>query len=146
MTVIYDLISEAKSRVVTVDKGKTVYFAIALMVENNIGSLVVIGDGAVAGIITERDYLKRVTLKGKSSRTTRVEDIMSTDLVYVEPDTSVEEAMAIMSEKRFRHLPVLKDGGLIGLVSIGDLVKNVVADQKAEINYLNEYVAGAYPG
>lgn len=146
MTTIYDLISEGKSRVVTVGKGKTVYFAIALMVENNIGSLVVVENGAVAGIITERDYLKQVTLKGKSSRTTKVEDIMTTDLIYVEPDTSFEEAMAIMTEKRFRHLPVLKNGGLIGLVSIGDLVKDVVADQKAEINYLTEYLAGAYPG
>ncbi len=146
MTAIYDLISNRKTRVVTVDKGKTVYYAIALMVENNIGSLVVTDNGVVAGIITERDYLKQVTLKGKSSRTTRVEDIMSTDLVFVEPDTSIEEAMAIMTEKRFRHLPVLKDGGLVGLVSIGDLVKDVVADQRAEITYLNEYLAGTYPG
>ena len=116
--------------------------AIEKMVEHNIGALLVKREERVIGIITERDYLKKVILKNRSSKETSVETIMSPELVVTNSARTIGEALATMTEKRCRHLPVLEDGKLCGLVSIGDLVKAMIADQKAHIEFLEEYLYG----
>lgn len=123
----------------------TVYDAVQKMVEVNAGSLLVVEGQQIRGIITERDYLRRIALAGRTSRTTQVQEIMTTEVVIVQPSTAVEEAMAIMTAKRIRHLPVVEGEKLVGIVSIGDLVKQVSQDREYEIRYLTEYITGKYP-
>ena len=124
----------------------TVFDAIGKMVQHNAGSLLVMDGDRIVGILTERDYLRRVALEGRSSRTTPVREIMTLDIVYVSPRHSVEDCMAIMTERRIRHLPVLDEGRLVGIVSQGDLVKQLAADRQVEIDVLRDYIAGTYPG
>lgn len=129
------------SEVFTIDAGTTVFEAIKRMVETNVGALLVTDGGRVAGIVTERDYLRRVTLEGRTEEETLVREIMTSPLVYVTPETSVEECMAVMTERRIRHLPVLSDGReLVGIVSIGDLVKFKSAEQDFQLRFLTEYI------
>jgi len=120
----------------------TVYDAIKKMADNNIGSLVVVDDEKIVGIVTERHYARNVFLKGKASPTTLVKDIMSTRVICAWPDQSVEECMAVMTDKAVRHLPVLENKHLVGLVSIGDLVKSIISDQKFTIEQLERYIGG----
>lgn len=145
MTAIKDILESKGSKVFTVERSRSVYYAIAQMAENGTGSLLVLDDGQPCGIVTERDYLKKVTLKGRSAKLCKVEDIMSHEVFWVDPDCSTEEAMAIMTEKRFRHLPIIHNGDVVGLISIGDLVRQVVESQKAEIRTLKDYIMGGYP-
>ena len=128
--------------VVTIEPDDSVYDAIKKMADKNIGSLVVMDGEKIAGIITERHYARNVFLKGKASPTTLVKDIMSTRVVCAWPDQSVEECMAVMTDKAVRHLPVLENKRLVGLVSIGDLVKNIISDQKFTIEQLERYIGG----
>ena len=129
------------SEVLTIDAAATVFEAIKRMVEANVGALLVTDGGRVAGIITERDYLRRVTLEGRTEEETLVREIMTSPLVYVTPETSVEECMAVMTERRIRHLPVFTDGReLVGIVSIGDLVKFKSKEQGFQIKFLTEYI------
>jgi CBS domain-containing protein len=129
------------SEVLTIDAAATVFEAIKRMVEANVGALLVTDGGRVAGIITERDYLRRVTLEGRTEEETLVREIMTSPLVYVTPETSVEECMAVMTERRIRHLPVFADGReLVGIVSIGDVVKFKSAEQDFQIKFLSEYI------
>jgi CBS domain-containing protein len=129
------------SEVLQIDADATVFDAIKRMVEANVGALLVTERGSVAGIITERDYLRRVTLEGRTERETLVREIMTTPLVYVTPETSIDECMAVMTERRIRHLPVFSDGReLVGIVSIGDLVKFKSAEQDFQIKFLTEYI------
>jgi len=116
------------------------------MVDHNAGSLLVVDAGEIRGIITERDYLREIVLKGRTSKTTEVRAIMTAELVCVGPNDSIDECMAVMTEKRIRHLPVLEHGRLAGLISIGDVVKQLSRDQKAQIRYLTDYITGKYPG
>ena len=120
----------------------SVFDALKLMAELNIGSLVVLEDEKLAGIITERHYAREVVLKGKTSRGTLVRDIMSTKVDCARPDQSVEECMAIMTARAVRHLPVLEHERLVGIVSIGDMVNSVIDDQKFTIEQLEHYVYG----
>ena len=120
----------------------SVFDALKLMAELNIGSLVVLEDEKLAGIITERHYAREVVLKGKTSRGTLVRDIMSTKVDCARPDQSVEECMAIMTARAVRHLPVLDHGRLVGIVSIGDMVNSVIEDQRFTIEQLEHYVYG----
>jgi CBS domain-containing protein len=113
------------------------------MVEANVGSLLVTQGGEIAGIVTERDYLRRVTLEGRTDRDTAVREIMTSPLVVATPETSVDEAMAIMTDRRIRHLPVADGAEVIGLVSIGDLVKFKSKRQSFEIQYLTEYITAS---
>ncbi|MBD3220668.1 CBS domain-containing protein [bacterium] len=124
----------------------TVYDAIAEMSSRNVGAMLVMQDGKLAGILTERDYLREVILKGRSSRETPVTDIMSRTVIYIEPDCSVDEALNIMTEKRIRHLPVLDQGTVVGVVSIGDLVKAKIVKHELHIRTLEAYIADQYPG
>ena len=142
MKTVRDIL-EVKGRMVwSVDLGSTVFDALSLMAEKEIGALVVLDEARVAGIISERDYARKVILHGRASPTTRVEEIMTSHVAYTHLDQSIEECMAIMTDKRIRHLPVLQDGKLIGIISIGDLVKAIIADQKFIIEQLERYITG----
>lgn len=120
----------------------TAYAAVAEMVERGVGSVVVTEGETVAGIFTERDFLRRVVLADRDPRATRVRDVMTPRLVCVEPSRSLADCMAIMTQQRIRHLPVVDGGRLAGLVSIGDLVKFLSAEREVEIRYLTEYITG----
>jgi CBS domain-containing protein len=140
MKTVRDIL-EAKGRTVwSVDPGSSVFDALSLMAEKEIGALVVLDGGRVAGIISERDYARKVILHGRASPTTRVEEIMTSHVAYTHLDQSIEECMAIVTDKRIRHLPVLQNGKLIGIISIGDLVKAIIADQKFMIEQLERYI------
>jgi CBS domain-containing protein len=115
--------------------------AIRLMAEKRIGALLVMEAGALAGIVSERDYARKVVLQGRSSRETPVRDIMTADVVSVRLDDSVERCMGLVTERRIRHLPVLENGHVVGVVSIGDLVKAVIEDQQVELDQLQRYIA-----
>src|SRR5688572_25924962 len=110
------------------------------MVEMNVGSLLVTEDGEITGIVTERDYLRRVTLEGREERETPIREIMSSPLIVVTPETTIDECMALMTDRRIRHLPVVDDGKVVGVVSIGDLVKFKSQQQSFEIQYLTQYI------
>ena len=129
------------SEVLTIDAEATVFEAIKRMVGANVGALLVTDGGRVVGIVTERDYLRRVTLEGRTEEETLVREIMTSPLVYVTPETSVEECMAVMTERRVRHVPVFTDGReLVGIVSIGDLVKFQSKEQSFQIKFLTDYI------
>ena len=129
--------------VVTVLPTCTVSEAARILSEKGIGTVVVSGDGKTAdGILSERDYARKVLLKGRSSRNTPVRDIMSREVVCAEPDQNVEHCMNVMTEKRIRHLPVMENGRLIGIVSIGDLVKSIISEQQETIEQLESYIRG----
>lgn len=125
-----------------------VYDALKLMGEKQIGALMVMNDdGKVAGIISERDYARKVILKGKTSKETKVEEIMTpaSEMFAVKPDNTVEECMILMTGKHVRHLPVFESNKFVGLVSIGDVVKSIISEQEALIDQLSNYIAGKYP-
>jgi CBS domain-containing protein len=120
----------------------SVYDAIHLMAEKGIGALVVLQDESPVGIISERDYARQVILKDRSSRETLVKEIMSDKVVYADPHQTVDECLAVMTEKRIRHLPVMDGGKMLGLISMGDLVKVIIAEQKLTIDQLERYITG----
>ena len=119
-----------------------VFDALTLMAEKGVGALVVVDEGKVVGIISERDYARKVILEGRSSLKTAVEKVMSVDTCYITPQTSVDEAMAIVTERRCRHLPVMENEQLVGLASIGDLVKATLDEKDFEIKQLTKYIKG----
>ena len=123
----------------------TVFEAIKLMAEKNIGSLLVLSGGRLAGVFTERDYTRKIALLGKTSKETRVGEIMSTNVITVTPDDSVEECMRLMTNNRVRHLPVMEGPNVIGLISIGDLVNWIISTQNAHIEQMEQYIAGSVP-
>jgi CBS domain-containing protein len=139
------LLDRKGRRVFSIAPDTSVYSAIEQMAELGIGALVVLDGGRLAGILSERDYTRKVILAGRSSKDTAAGEIMSTDLVTVEPTDSVGHCLRIMTEHRVRHLPVVSGGMVVGVLSIGDLVKQVIAEQEQTIDHLNSYIAGAYP-
>jgi CBS domain-containing protein len=120
----------------------TVFDALNLVAQHNVGSLAVLENGALVGLITERHYAREIVLKGRTSPGTRVRDVMSTKVVFARPEQTVEECMGIMTAKAVRHLPVLENGRLVGIVSIGDMVKSVIGDQRFTIEQLERYIHG----
>ncbi|UTD25681.1 CBS domain-containing protein [Bradyrhizobium sp. WD16] len=142
MTTIRQLLDKKGHEVFSVSPDDTVYDSIRKMADKNVGSLVVMDGNKLVGIITERHYARNVILKGRASPTTRVRDIMETNVVFVRPDQSVEECMAIMTERLVRHLPVIDQGELAGIVSIGDLVKDTISDQTFVIEQLVQFIHG----
>jgi len=142
MTTVRQLLAEKGHDVIAVVPDSTVYEAIRLMAEKNIGALAVVADSGLVGIFSERNYARNVFLKGKASPTTSVAEVMSERPVCVSPDETVEECMALMTDKLVRHLPVLEDNQMIGIVSIGDLVKSIIREQKFIIDQLGHYIQG----
>jgi CBS domain-containing protein len=124
----------------------TVLAAVEMMSARRIGALMVCEEGRPIGIFSERDLMTRVILAGRDPATTTVEEVMSKDVIFVEPTTRTEEAMAVMTERRCRHLPVVSEGRVVGLISIGDLVRWVSRDQQFQIRQLEDYICGKYPG
>ena len=145
MSRVADILAVKGSAVYTIDEGKSVYEAINYMVETNVGALIVTKEGKARGIFTERDYLRRIVLEGRTSRDTQVREAMTDRLIVVDPARDLEECMTVMTTTRIRHLPVLEDGRLAGIVSIGDIVKHLSKERKAEIRYLTDYISGKYP-
>ncbi len=143
MSTVKDLLTAKGSSVSTISPQANVYEALAIMAEKNIGALVVVSEEKVVGVVSERDYARKVVLKGRSSKEIAVKDIMSSAVVSVSPSQTVEECMAIMTEKRYRHLPVLDNRKLVGIISIGDLVKSIISEQKFMIENLKNYISGA---
>jgi len=136
------LLEEKGTHIWSIGPEASVYEAIELMAEKVVGALLVMEGSNVVGVISERDYARKVILKGRSSKETRISEIMTTRVIYVRPDHTLEECMALMTEKRIRHLPVLDAGNLIGVLSIGDLVKAIIAEQKFIIDQLTHYISG----
>src|SRR5437879_4550222 len=128
----------------SVDPEATIYDAIALMAEKSIGALVVLSEGKLVGIVSERDYARKVILQGRSSKDTRVREIMTSSVITVTPENTVDECMRIITNRRVRHLPVLAGDEVMGVVSIGDLVRAIIAEQAATIDHLHSYIAGRY--
>lgn len=140
-----DILKHKSGTVVTIEATATVYEAIAWMVENNVGSILVMQGDTLAGIFTERDYLRRIILQGRTSKATRIADAMTAEVVTVDPGVLVEDCMAIMTQKKCRHLPVMNEGRVVGVVSIGDCVKEISKEAQARVQDLTAYITGTYP-
>ena len=140
---VHHIIADKGRDVWSIDPDASVYDAIEVMAEKNVGALVVIENDKLAGIISERDYARKVILEGKASKETAVRDIMVTKVICVRPDQSIDDCMSIMTEKRIRHLPVMHEGQLGGMITLGDVVKCIIADQKYEIDELQHYIHSA---
>jgi CBS domain-containing protein len=143
MTTARHILEEKGHQVWSVHPGDKVYDAIKMMADKDVGSLVVLDGSKIVGIVTERHYARNVFLKGRASPQTRVDDIMERNVVFVGPDQSIEECMALMTAKRLRHLPVIEHGDLLGIVSIGDLVKSIISDREFVIEQLEHYIRGS---
>ncbi|MCG8603445.1 CBS domain-containing protein [bacterium] len=142
MKFVNQLLESKGHTVWTITPDARVLEALKLMADQNVGALLVVEGEKLAGIFSERDYARKVILKGKSSREIPVKEIMSTQVVFVRPNQTIDECMALMTEKRIRHLPVLQSGKLTGLISIGDVVKAVISEQEFIIHQLENYISG----
>lgn len=142
MITVKDILRAKGGDIISVTPDVTVYEALKVMADKNVGALVVLDGEAVAGILSERDYARKVILHGKSSKDLRVGEIMTTRVYYMSPEQGVHECMARMTDKRVRHLPVLEGGRLVGIISIGDVVKAIIADHESTIKLLEEYITG----
>jgi len=140
MTTVKQLLDQKGREVFSIPPDATVYDAIKKMADKNVGSLVVLDEDQLIGIITERHYARKVVLEGRASPATPVRAIMETSVIYAKPQQSVEECMAVMTDKKIRHLPVIENGRLIGLISIGDLVQAIISHQQFTIEQLEFYI------
>jgi len=141
MKTVRDILKQKGLGLCSVRPDSTVYDALKLMAEKNIGAVLVLDGERPVGILSERDYARQVILKGKTSKDTPVREIMTSKVVFVRPEQSIEECMALMTDKRIRHLPVLEESKLIGVVSIGDIVKAVISEKEFLIAQLENYIA-----
>lgn len=142
MRTVHHILQWKGADVWSVSPDATVYEALSLMAEKNIGALTVLDGGNLAGIFSERDYARKVILKGKTSKEMKVREVMTSPVVSVGPSTSIEECMKLMTGRHFRHLPVVAEGKLAGLISIGDVVKEIIAEQQSTIDQLSDYITG----
>jgi len=141
MQTVRDILKKKGSGTHAVSPQTSVYDALKLMAEKNIGAVLVLDGGRPVGILSERDYARQVVLKGKTSKDTPVHEIMTSRVVFVRPEQSVEDCMALMTDKRIRHLPVIEENALIGLVSVGDVVKEVISEKQFRIEQLENYIS-----
>jgi len=142
MARIAEILRGKQTDVLKIDASATVFEALKKVVEQNVGSILVTRGDDVVGIMTERDYLRKIAIFGRTSHDTLVGEIMSSPLIYVTPETTVGESMAIMTDRRIRHLPVVENDEVVGIVSIGDIVKFQSREQSFQIKYLTEYISG----
>ncbi|MGH8559998.1 MAG: CBS domain-containing protein [Methylococcales bacterium] len=144
MNTVKQVLKVKGDAVFSISPESPVYEALTVMAEYEIGALVVVKDERPVGIFSERDYARKVMLKGKSSKSITVGELMVRDIYYVSPEDSLDECMVIMTEKRIRHIPVLEDNRLVGLISIGDVVKQIISEQEFRIRELEKYIQGSY--
>ena len=142
MNRVKEILDDKGREVLDIEADVSVFEAVKRMVEAGVGSLLVSEGGEIRGIFTERDYLRRMTLEGRDDKDTAVREVMSSPLIVVTPDTDIDECMAVMTDRRIRHLPVVDAGGIAGVVSIGDIVKFKSKQQSFEIQYLTDYITG----
>jgi CBS domain-containing protein len=143
MKTVAEILKEKGDRTVhTIESTASVLEAVERMAQKNIGALLVLEHGRIVGMLTERDYARKVVLMARSSKDTPLREIMTTSVIYVRPDQTSEECMALMTQSRVRHLPVIEEGKLAGLISIGDLVKGIISEQKFIIEQLQHYITG----
>ncbi len=134
--------SKAQRQIITVKPEDTVLDAIKVLAREDVGAAVVVSGGQLVGIFSERDYTRKIVLKGRHSETTRIEEIMTANVICVTPRTKTRDCMALMSEKNIRHLPVVEEGRVVGMVSIRDIVTDIIADQDFTISQLEQYISG----
>ena len=139
---VRNILQTKGNAIYSVEPDMMVYRAIELMCEKNIGGLLIVENGKLVGIFTERDYARKLILKGKSSKDTPIKDLMTSNLVTVSPETSIDDCMRVMTGRKIRHLPVLDNGNLVGVISIGDVVHYVIEEQKSIIEHLEHYITG----
>lgn len=144
MTTVYNLLNNKSGDIWSITPDASVFEALEMMAEKNVSGLLILEDKELVGIFTERDYARKLILKGKFSKDTKVSDLMTKNVLYVEPQNTIDDCMQLMTEKRIRHLPVLNDGQLIGILTIGDLVKQIISEQESTIHHLENYIAGGY--
>jgi signal-transduction protein with cAMP-binding, CBS, and nucleotidyltransferase domain len=140
MATVSEILADKSGDLLTIDADDSVLDAVRKMVDANVGSLLVNVDGRIEGIVTERDYLRRVTLEGRTEKDTPVREIMTSPLIVIGPETTIDECMALMTDRRIRHLPVVRDGTIAAVISIGDLVKFQSQQQSFQIKYLTDYI------
>ena len=145
MSLIRQVLQAKTSEIWSVVPEATVFEALQIMAEKDVGGVLVIKDGDLVGIFSERDYARKVILAGKASKDTPVSEIMTKAVLYVTPETTIEECMALMTAKHVRHLPVMENDQLVGIVTIGDVVKKIISEQQFTINQLERYITGSYP-
>ncbi len=145
MDKVQSILAKKGPAIWSVEPEASVYDALALLAEKDVGALVVMSEGTLMGIFSERDYARKVILMGRSSREMQVHEIMTSPVITVSPDSSVEECMRVMTAHRVRHLPVLDGTALAGVISIGDLVSAIISDQAETIQHLSNYITGSYP-
>jgi CBS domain-containing protein len=143
MNQLSEILEEKSGDVLEIDADESVFEAVKRMVEANVGSLLVTDRGEITGIVTERDYLRRVTLEGRTDKETPVREIMTSPLIVATPETPIDECMALMTDRRIRHVPVVDGGKVVGVVSIGDVVKFKSKQQRFEIQYLTDYITAS---
>ncbi len=142
MKLVKHLLDSKGSEIISIAVDASVFDAIRLMADEAVGSLLVMDGDELQGIVTERDYARKVILKGRSSESTEVGEIMTVNVVTATTDQTVPACMSVMTERRIRHLPVVDDGRVVGMISIGDLVQAIIADQQEEIEQLEQYISG----
>ena len=144
MTTIAQLLNAKGNQVWSVEPKATIFEALEIMSEKEIGALLVMEDGKLTGIFSERDYARKVILKGKSSKETPVGELMTKKVFYIDPQKTINDCMAMMTAKRIRHVPVIEDNQVMGIVTIGDVVNQIISEQEVTINHLENYITGSH--
>ena len=144
MTTIAQLLNVKGNQIWSIEPKATIFEALEIMSEKEIGALLVMEDGKLTGIFSERDYARKVILKGKSSKETLVEELMTKKVFYIDPQKTINDCMAMMTAKRIRHVPVIEDNQVMGIVTIGDVVNQIISEQEVTINHLENYITGSH--